>query len=62
MEAAIYNLERMRSQRNTRTIIERIYPAQLALDGSALMMNATLFWVEYAKAMVSFHARLLSLK
>lgn len=60
MEAEIYSLERMRSQRNTRTIIEKTFPVQLVLDGSALMLNATLFWAEYAKAMVSFHARLLS--
>lgn len=62
MEAAIYNLERMRSQRNSRMLMERIFPTQLASDFSVLTINATLFWVEYWRAMASFHARLLSLR
>ena len=62
MEAEIYQLESMRSRRNSRMLMARIFPTQLALDTWALTINATLFSVEYWRAMASFHARLLSLR
>ena len=62
MEARVYDLGSMRLQRNTRTLMEKTFPMQLALDISALTINVTLCWVAYWRALGVFHARLLSLK
>lgn len=65
MDATIYSLADMRSRRDTATTIAKIYPMSMASAGLArplieLTLHAASFWVEYAIAMQSFHARLLS--
>ncbi len=59
MDAQIYQLDTIRSQRNTRMSMGELLPMQLALDGSALLLSAMSFWVEYAVALASFHHSLL---
>ncbi len=59
MDAQIYQLDTIRSQRNTRMSMGELLPMQLALDGSALLMAATSFWVESSVALVSFQAAIL---
>lgn len=65
MDATIYQLDNIRSQRAIRTHIDRIFPAPSIWAGSAppataMLLSATSFWVEYWGAMASFHVRLMS--
>ena len=60
MEAQLFSLDDIRAKQRTATRMERILYAQTALDGLALQRSVTSFWAEYATAMTSFHARLLS--
>lgn len=60
MDAQIFQLESMRLQRNSPMPTEPYSPTQLALDGSALLLAATSFWVTYGEALALFHHRLLS--
>ena len=65
MEATLYNMADMRSRRATATIMAKTFPMLTGSGGSAhplleLSLHAASFWVEYAVAMHSFHARLLS--
>ena len=59
MSAQFYRLDDMRLQRSSRTPTESCSPTQLVLDGSALLLAATSFWVTYAEALALFHAKLL---
>ena len=60
MDAQIYQLENMRSQRNTRLFTERCFQTQLVSAGLGLLTSATAFWVAYSAATVSFHHKVLS--
>ena len=60
MDAQLFNLDDMRSKQRIRTLTERISYVQMAWDGLALHRSAMSFWGEYATAMMSFHASLLS--
>ncbi|OHD24086.1 MAG: hypothetical protein A2Y38_14715 [Spirochaetes bacterium GWB1_59_5] len=65
MDAAIYNLADIRSARNTAMLTAASYPmpadwAGLALQSALMLHNATLFWVEYGRAMLSCHVQLTS--
>lgn len=60
MDATIYQLDAMRSQRNTRQFMEKCFQMPLASDGLALLTSATVFWVQYSAAMVSCHHKVLS--
>ncbi len=55
MDARIYQLDTIRSARNTPIFMDELSPMQLALDGSALLLSAMSFWVECAVALASFH-------
>lgn len=61
MAAQIYPLDAIRSARNTPMCMDGLSPMQLALDGSALLISATSFWVEGLVALVSFHHSILLL-
>ncbi len=60
MEAKLYNLASTRSARNLATSLDKIYQTQLALAGWALTKSATLFWAEFARGLVSYHATVMS--
>ena len=60
MDATIYNLESLRSARNSRMLMERFFPTHLTSDGLALLTSATAFWVQYVANMASYHHRVLS--
>ena len=60
MSAQFYRLDDTRLQRNSPMPTESCSPTQLALDGSALLLAATSFWVTYGEALALFHHRLLS--
>lgn len=60
MDATIYQLDAMRSQRNTRLFMERCFQMPLASGGLELLTNATAFWVAYGAAMASCHHKVLS--
>ena len=60
MDAQIYQLDAMRSQRNTRQFMEKCFPMPLDSGGLALVTSVTAFWVAYSAAMVSFHHKVLS--
>lgn len=59
MDAQIYPLDAIRSARNTPMFTDALSPMQLALDGSALLLSATSFWVECAVALESFRLSML---
>lgn len=60
MDATIYQLDAMRSQRNTRQFMEKCFQMPLASDGLALLTSATAFWVQYGAALASCHHKVLS--
>jgi len=60
MEATVYDMEAIRSRRNSATGTETYSQMQRVQDGLGLMLAATSFWVEFAVAMASFQASLLS--
>lgn len=60
MDAQIYQLDDMRSQRNTRMFTERCFQTQLVSAGLGLLTSAMSFWVRYGAATVSFHHKVLS--
>ena len=60
MDAQIYQLDDMRSRHNTQQFMATFFQTPLALDGLALIVSATSFWVEYVGAMALFHHRLVS--
>ena len=60
MDATVYQLDAMRSQRNTRMFTERCFQTQLVSAGLGLVTSATAFWVAYGAATVSFHHKVLS--
>lgn len=65
MDATLYNLADIRSARNTATPMGANFPmpadwAGLALQSALMLHSATLFWVEYGRAMLSCHVRLTS--
>lgn len=60
MDARIYQLDTIRSARNTRMFMERLFPMPLDSDGLALIVAAMSFWVEYGAAAVRFHHQVLS--
>lgn len=60
MDAQLFQLDDMRAKQRIRTITEKISYAQMGWDGLALLRTTTLFWEQYATAMMSFHANLLS--
>ena len=60
MDAEIYHLDAIRSQRSIRTFMEKTFLTSANLAGLALTRSATLFWVEYVQALASFHAQLFS--
>ena len=60
MDAQLYQLDTLRSQRNTRLFTERCFQTQLVSAGLELLTNATAFWVAYSAAMVSCHHKVLS--
>jgi len=59
MDAQVYRLDTSKSARSSRTRTETYFQVPLALDGLALLLSATSFWVEYVAAMALFHHRLL---
>lgn len=60
MDAQIYQLDDMRSQRSIRMFMEKFSPMPMTSDGLALLLSATSFWVEYGARMASFHHQILS--
>lgn len=60
MDAQIYNLDTIRSARNTRMSMAKLWPMPLDSDGLALIVAATSFWVAYGAAVARFHHQLLS--
>ena len=60
MDAQIYQLAAIRSKRNTRMFMEKLYPMPWGSDGSAICLGVMLFWATYSAAMVSYHQRILS--
>ena len=60
MDATIYQLDAMRSQRNTRMFMERCFPMPLDSGGLALITGVTAFWVAYWGAQASYHHQILS--
>lgn len=60
MDATIYQLDAMRSQRNTRMFMEKCFQTPLASGGLDLLTSATAFWVAYSAAMASCHHKVLS--
>lgn len=61
MDAQVLNLGDIRLRRGIAHCVQRSFPMQTVLDSSALAMTATLFWVEYMRACLSFHAAILSI-
>ena len=60
MDATIYNLESLRSARNSRMLMEKCFQMPLTSDGLELLTSATAFWVQYIANMASYHHRVLS--
>lgn len=60
MDARIYQLDDMRSQHNSRMLMEKFFQMPMTSDGLALLVSATSFWVEYGARMASFHHKILS--
>ena len=60
MEAAIYNLGDMRSQRRTATHSAATLCWPLMADGLAATLSVQSFFVQYAVAVARFHAQILS--
>lgn len=60
MDARIYRLEDLRSQRNLRTLTAPYCRTPTVLDGLALCQAVMSFSARYVAAMASFHHRLWS--
>lgn len=60
MDAQIYQLDDMRSQRNTRMFMAKCFPMPLDSGGLALITSVTAFWVAYWAAQASYHHKVLS--
>jgi len=60
MDAQLFSLDDMRAKQRIRTLTEKISFLQMASDGSALQRSVMSFWVQYATAMMSFHAQVFS--
>lgn len=60
MDATIYQLDSLRSARNSRMLMERYFQMPLTADGLALLTSATAFWVQYVANMASYHHKVLS--
>ena len=64
MDATVFNLADIRSQRNLATLTGKNYLmpqdwAGLAQQTAVMLHSATLFWAEYVAAMLSCHARIM---
>ena len=60
MDARIYQLDAMRSRRNSRTFMAPFYRTPTVSDGLALCQAAMSFSAQYVAVMASFHHRLWS--
>jgi hypothetical protein len=60
MEAAIYNLDDMRSQRRTATPTAATLCLRLMADGLAASLSAQSFFAQYAVAVSRFHVAMLN--
>ena len=61
MIASVYDLEAIRSQRNSATDTATYYQTRMVPDGLALILAATSFWVEFAVATAWSQVGLMSL-
>lgn len=59
MDAMLYSLENIRSQRRIATSLDKIYQTHLALGGLALAKSATSFFAEYVAALSRFQATVI---
>ena len=60
MDAAIYQLDAIRSKRATATIMDAFFHTSKLSDGLAMTLAAQSFWAKYVLGLASFHAAIAS--
>lgn len=60
MDAQVYQMGPIRSQRSMHTSLEKIFQTHLALAGLAMTQSALSLWGEYVRGLASYHVAVIS--